>query len=105
MGNSCCRQIRRALRRLTSKANQEARNIASAANGECERVLGVTLQHSKYICTFCGKTNVKRVGARTPPVFPCTPLVFPATGIWKCGSCGKTQSGGAYELKPPAVSL
>ena len=31
-------------------------------------------QHSKYTCTFCGKTTVKRQ----------------STGIWNCKSCKKT---------------
>ena len=45
-------------------------------------------QHSKYECSFCGKTNVKRV----------------ATGIWNCRSCNKTQAGGAYMLNTPAAA-
>jgi large subunit ribosomal protein L37Ae len=42
----------------------------------------------QYTCVFCGKDNVKRV----------------ATGIWKCGSCSKTQAGGAYVLATPAAT-
>lgn len=37
-------------------------------------------QHAKYLCTFCGKTTVKRQ----------------AVGIWNCKSCRKTVAGGAY---------
>uniref|UniRef100_A0A8C4Q1X4 Ribosomal protein L37a n=1 Tax=Eptatretus burgeri TaxID=7764 RepID=A0A8C4Q1X4_EPTBU len=37
-------------------------------------------QHSKYTCTFCGKTKMKRK----------------AVGIWHCGSCMKTVAGGAW---------
>ncbi|DBA66936.1 TPA: 60S ribosomal protein L37-A [Trebouxia sp. C0005] len=40
-------------------------------------------QHSKYLCSFCGKFSVKRQ----------------AVGLWKCKSCNKTQAGGAYTLK------
>lgn len=45
-------------------------------------------QHSKYTCVFCGKDSVKRV----------------VTGIWKCGSCNKVQSGGAFVLATPAAT-
>lgn len=45
-------------------------------------------QHSKYTCVFCGKDSVKRV----------------VTGIWKCGSCSKVQSGGAFVLATPAAT-
>lgn len=31
-------------------------------------------QHAKYVCTFCGKTSVKRH----------------SVGIWDCGSCKRT---------------
>lgn len=31
-------------------------------------------QHSKYVCTFCGKTSVKRH----------------SVGIWDCKSCKRT---------------
>ncbi|ROL43733.1 ATP-dependent 6-phosphofructokinase, liver type [Anabarilius grahami] len=37
-------------------------------------------QHSKYTCSFCGKTKMKRR----------------AVGIWHCGSCMKTVAGGAW---------
>lgn len=39
-------------------------------------------QHAKYTCSFCGKDSVKRKAA----------------GIWSCGKCKKTQTGGAYML-------
>ena len=39
-------------------------------------------QHSKYVCPFCGKENVKRT----------------CTGIWECRSCKKQIAGGAYTL-------
>ncbi|RYG51627.1 50S ribosomal protein L37Ae [archaeon] len=39
-------------------------------------------QHAKYTCAFCGKDSVKRS----------------SVGIWKCGACAKTQTGGAYQL-------
>uniref|UniRef100_A0A2K6UGL0 Ribosomal protein L37a n=1 Tax=Saimiri boliviensis boliviensis TaxID=39432 RepID=A0A2K6UGL0_SAIBB len=43
---------------------------------------GAPLQkmHAKYICSFCGKTKMKRR----------------AVGIWHCGSCMKTVAGGAW---------
>lgn len=37
-------------------------------------------QHAKYVCTFCGKTTVRRH----------------STGIWNCKSCKRTIAGGAY---------
>ncbi|XP_032158184.1 60S ribosomal protein L37a-like [Mustela erminea] len=37
-------------------------------------------QHVKYACSFCGKTKMKR---RT-------------VGIWHCGFCMKTITGGAW---------
>merc|ERR1711962_1038342 len=39
-------------------------------------------QHSKYICTFCGKENMKRT----------------AVGIWRCGTknCNVKVAGGAW---------
>lgn len=37
-------------------------------------------QHSRYMCTFCGKFSVQRQ----------------AVGIWKCKTCGKVSAGGAY---------
>uniref|UniRef100_A0A7S1V704 Ribosomal protein L37a n=1 Tax=Sexangularia sp. CB-2014 TaxID=1486929 RepID=A0A7S1V704_9EUKA len=45
-------------------------------------------QHAKYTCSFCGKDSVKRL----------------AVGIWKCKSCRKTVSGGAYVLNTIAAS-
>ena len=39
-------------------------------------------QHAKYVCTFCGKTTVKRH----------------SVGIWNCKSCKKTVAGGAYTV-------
>lgn len=39
-------------------------------------------QHAKYVCTFCGKTTVKRH----------------SVGIWTCKSCKKTVAGGAYTV-------
>jgi large subunit ribosomal protein L37Ae len=44
-------------------------------------------QHSKYVCTFCGKNSVKRQ----------------ATGIWKCTRCKKTMAGGSYVLSTAAA--
>ncbi|GMH53608.1 hypothetical protein TrRE_jg9833 [Triparma retinervis] len=44
-------------------------------------------KHSKYPCTFCGKTAIKRE----------------STGIWKCKSCKKTIAGGAYMLNTPSA--
>ncbi|XP_003133167.1 60S ribosomal protein L37a [Sus scrofa] len=37
-------------------------------------------QHTKYTCSFCGKTKMKRRAA----------------GIWHCGSCMKMVAGGAW---------
>ena len=37
-------------------------------------------QHARYVCTFCGKTAVRRH----------------SVGIWNCKSCKKTVAGGAY---------
>ncbi|XP_032770122.1 60S ribosomal protein L37a-like [Rattus rattus] len=37
-------------------------------------------QHTKYTCSFYGKTKMKRR----------------AVGIWHCGSCGKTVASGAW---------
>ncbi|XP_027430473.1 60S ribosomal protein L37a-like [Zalophus californianus] len=37
-------------------------------------------QHTKYTCSFCGKTKMKRR----------------AVGIWHCGSCMKTIACGAW---------
>ena len=44
-------------------------------------------QHSKYICTFCGKNSVKRQ----------------AGGIWKCKRTNKKIAGGAYQLSTTAA--
>lgn len=40
-------------------------------------------QHGKYTCQFCGKDAVRRQ----------------AVGIWHCGSCRKTISGGAWVVR------
>ncbi|KAG4430901.1 hypothetical protein IFR05_013613 [Cadophora sp. M221] len=45
-------------------------------------------QHAKYVCTFCGKTTVKRH----------------SVGIWNCKSCNKTVAGGAYTVSTPAAA-
>ncbi|TVY47456.1 60S ribosomal protein [Lachnellula occidentalis] len=45
-------------------------------------------QHAKYVCTFCGKTTVKRH----------------SVGIWDCKSCKKTVAGGAYTVSTPAAA-
>ncbi|XP_004641361.1 putative 60S ribosomal protein L37a [Octodon degus] len=37
-------------------------------------------QHTKYTCSFCGKTEMERR----------------AVGIWHCGSCVKTMASGAW---------
>jgi len=39
-------------------------------------------QHAKYVCTFCGKTTVKRH----------------SVGIWTCKACKKSVAGGAYTV-------
>jgi ribosomal protein eL43 len=39
-------------------------------------------QHARYVCTFCGKTTVKRH----------------SVGIWNCRACNKTVAGGAYTV-------
>ena len=49
-------------------------------------------QHAKYVCTFCGKTTVKRH----------------SVGIWTCKACKKTVAGGAYTVSyvyPPACNF
>jgi len=49
-------------------------------------------QHSRYMCSFCGKESVKRL----------------AGGIWKCKSktCGKTMAGGCWTLSTgPAATV
>ncbi|TLS22705.1 uncharacterized protein PpBr36_06170 [Pyricularia pennisetigena] len=45
-------------------------------------------QHARYTCTFCGKNTVKRH----------------SVGIWSCGACKKTISGGAYVVSTPAAA-
>mmetsp|Transcript_508 Transcript_508/g.461 ORF Transcript_508/g.461 Transcript_508/m.461 type:complete len:99 (+) Transcript_508:85-381(+) len=49
-------------------------------------------QKSRYMCSFCGKENVKRVAA----------------GIWQCKSktCHKTMAGGCWQLSTgPAATV
>ena len=47
-------------------------------------------QHSKYVCTFCGKENMKRK----------------VVGIWKCGTknCRITVAGGAWNYSTTAAA-
>merc|ERR1712190_215454 len=47
-------------------------------------------QHSKYICSFCGKENMKRN----------------AVGIWKCGTknCRVVVAGGAWTYSTTAAA-
>ncbi|SPO05214.1 probable 60S large subunit ribosomal protein [Cephalotrichum gorgonifer] len=45
-------------------------------------------QHARYTCTFCGRDSVRRQ----------------SFGIWHCGGCKKTMSGGAYILATPAAT-
>ncbi|KAJ1730688.1 60S ribosomal protein L43 [Coemansia biformis] len=45
-------------------------------------------QHSRYECSFCGKTAVKRH----------------AVGIWKCQSCRRVLAGGAWSVVTPAAA-
>merc|ERR1712203_939958 len=47
-------------------------------------------QHSKYLCTFCGKENMKRS----------------AVGIWKCDvkNCRITVAGGAWTYSTTAAA-
>merc|ERR1712065_94740 len=45
-------------------------------------------QHAKYTCPFCGKDSVKRQ----------------AVGIWNCGRCRRTMSGGAYVMSTTAAA-
>jgi large subunit ribosomal protein L37Ae len=47
-----------------------------------------TQQRAKYLCSFCGKTSVKRQ----------------AVGIWHCKSCNKTMAGGAWTLATAAAT-
>ena len=44
-------------------------------------------QRARYMCSFCGKENVKRV----------------AGGIWKCKSTNRKIAGGAYMLATAAA--
>ncbi|XP_042800608.1 60S ribosomal protein L37a-like [Panthera uncia] len=46
-------------------------------------------QHAKYICSFCGKTKMKRQ----------------AVGIWHCGSCMKTIAGGVSSYNTTSVTV
>ncbi|CAK9043745.1 unnamed protein product [Durusdinium trenchii] len=49
-------------------------------------------QRARYMCSFCGKENVKRV----------------ADGIWKCKSksCNRTMAGGCWTLSTgPAATV
>jgi hypothetical protein len=48
----------------------------------CPSGLVITSFGLQYTCVFCGKDSVKRKAA----------------GIWTCGGCNKTQTGGAYQL-------
>merc|ERR1712087_558946 len=47
-------------------------------------------QRTRYLCSFCGKTSVRRL----------------AGGIWKCKSktCGKTMAGGCWSLSTGAAA-
>nr|ALS05112.1 60S ribosomal protein L37a [Labidocera rotunda] len=47
-------------------------------------------QHSKYVCTFCGKENMKRK----------------AVGIWQCGTknCRIRVAGGAWNYTTTAAA-
>ncbi|RCI16911.1 hypothetical protein L249_2183 [Ophiocordyceps polyrhachis-furcata BCC 54312] len=45
-------------------------------------------QHAKYVCTFCGKTTVRRH----------------SVGIWNCKSCKRSIAGGAYIVATPAAA-
>ena len=47
-------------------------------------------QRTKYLCSFCGKTNVRRV----------------AGGIWKCKAktCRKTVAGGCWTVSTGAAA-
>ncbi|KAF8821692.1 ribosomal protein RPL37A, partial [Cardiosporidium cionae] len=46
------------------------------------------MQHSRYICNFCGKKGIKRQ----------------AVGIWNCRGCKKTIAGGAWSLNTAAAT-
>mmetsp|Transcript_31093 Transcript_31093/g.50438 ORF Transcript_31093/g.50438 Transcript_31093/m.50438 type:complete len:93 (+) Transcript_31093:111-389(+) len=45
-------------------------------------------QRGRYRCQFCGKSKMRRQ----------------AVGIWKCRSCEKTITGGAYVLSTETAS-
>ena len=47
-------------------------------------------QRTRYLCSFCGKTNVRRV----------------AGGIWKCKAktCRKTVAGGCWTVSTGAAA-
>jgi len=45
-------------------------------------------QHAKYVCSFCGKSAVRRTAA----------------GIWKCKGCRKVIAGGAYIISTPTAA-
>eukprot|EP01057_Protomagalhaensia_wolfi_P006239 Protomagalhaensia_wolfi_Nauph_80__6238@NODE_943_length_1861_cov_520_688255_g712_i0_p1_GENE_NODE_943_length_1861_cov_520_688255_g712_i0NODE_943_length_1861_cov_520_688255_g712_i0_p1_ORF_typecomplete_len213_score23_38Ribosomal_L37ae/PF01780_19/5_5e36zfRING_13/PF17977_1/0_063_NODE_943_length_1861_cov_520_688255_g712_i07801418 len=47
-----------------------------------------TLSHARYVCTFCGKSAVKRQ----------------AVGIWKCRACEVTCAGGAWTIGTTAAA-
>merc|ERR1711915_285913 len=45
-------------------------------------------QHKRHVCTFCGKTAMKRV----------------VVGIWSCKPCRRTVAGGAYTYSTVAAA-
>lgn len=47
-------------------------------------------QHAKYVCTFCGKENMRRK----------------AVGIWQCGTknCRRKVAGGAWNYTTTAAA-
>nr|XP_053770830.1 60S ribosomal protein L37a-like [Desmodus rotundus] len=45
--------------------------------------------HTKYTCSFCGKTKMKRR----------------AVGTWHCGSCVKMAAGGAWTHSPTSAVM
>jgi len=47
-----------------------------------------TTQHSKYPCTFCGKTAMRRT----------------VVGVWNCKACNKTVAGGAWVFSTTAAA-
>jgi len=42
--------------------------------------------HEDHVCPECGKDRVDRAG----------------TGVWECGFCGYTYTGGTYQPQTPA---